>query len=67
MATETQSGMQGYSFLISKTEPRDVFTPEDFTEEHRQFAQSAGAFIDHEIMSDVKALENWTGNSSLKS
>ncbi len=57
MATETQSKMQGYSFLISETDAQSVFTPEDFTDEHRQFAESADQFVDQEIMPDVQALE----------
>ncbi len=57
MAIETQVKMQGYSFLISETDSQGVFTPEDFTDDHRQFAQSADEFIDREIMSDIAALE----------
>jgi alkylation response protein AidB-like acyl-CoA dehydrogenase len=57
MATVTQSKMRGYSFLISETNSQDVFIPEDFTWEHRQFAQSADEFVDREIMADIHALE----------
>ena len=49
--------MRGYSFLISETNSQDVFIPEDFTWEHRQFAQSADEFVDREIMADIQALE----------
>ncbi len=57
MATETQSKTRGFSFLISETNSQDVFIPEDFTWEQRQFAQSADEFVDREIMPDIQALE----------
>lgn len=57
MATETQSTMRGYSFLVSETDASSVFTPEDFTDEHRQFAESADEFVQQEIMPHVAALE----------
>ena len=57
MAMETHSETKGYSFLISETDPRDNFTPEDLTDEHHQFVQSVDAFVDREIMPDIEALE----------
>lgn len=57
MAAETPSKMRGYSFLVSEADVQAVFVPEDFTWEHRQFAQSADEFVDREIVSDIQALE----------
>lgn len=57
MTPETKTKMQGYSFLISETDPQDVFTPEDLSDEHKQFAKTADEFIDNEIMADIEALE----------
>ncbi len=57
MTADTHCLMQGYSFLISETAPRQVFTPEDLTEDHRRFAQTADQFIDQEVMADIEALE----------
>ncbi len=40
----------GCSFLISSASPEDVFTPEDFTEDHRLIAQTTREFLDREIL-----------------
>src|ERR1700749_2106184 len=40
----------GGSFLISDTTPEDCFFPEDFTEEHRQIAQTTAEFALNEIV-----------------
>jgi alkylation response protein AidB-like acyl-CoA dehydrogenase len=40
----------GGSFLITNPTPADCFFPEDFTEEHRQIAQTTADFATNEIM-----------------
>ena len=40
----------GGSFLISDFTPADCFFPEDFTEEHRQIAQTTADFAMNEIV-----------------
>jgi alkylation response protein AidB-like acyl-CoA dehydrogenase len=40
----------GGSFLIEDRSPEDIFTPEDFTDEHRQVAQTAEEFAANEIV-----------------
>src|SRR2546428_2560662 len=40
----------GGSFLISNPTPADCFFPEDFTEEHRQIAQTTADFATNEIV-----------------
>ena len=40
----------GGSFLISNATPEDCFFPEDFTEEHRQIAQTTSEFAMNEIV-----------------
>jgi alkylation response protein AidB-like acyl-CoA dehydrogenase len=40
----------GGSFLIEDRAPDEIFTPEDFTEEHRQVAQTAEEFAVNEIV-----------------
>ena len=37
----------GGSFLIEERTPEEVFTPEDFTEEHRMIAETARDFMDN--------------------
>ncbi|MEJ7711386.1 MAG: acyl-CoA dehydrogenase family protein [Pyrinomonadaceae bacterium] len=47
----------GGSFLIEERTPKDVFTPEDFTEEHRMIAETTRQFIDNEVRPVVPQLE----------
>ncbi len=52
----------GGSFLITATAPQDVFTPEDFSDEHRLIAQTARDVAEREIRPHLKRLEgkDWT-------
>lgn len=47
----------GGSFLITATAPQDVFTPEDFSDEHRLIAQTARDVAEREIRPHLKRLE----------
>src|SRR2546423_7693961 len=47
----------GGSFLIEERTPEEVFTPEDFTEEHRMIADTARQFMDNEVRPRVDDLE----------
>ncbi|HEX9533537.1 MAG TPA: acyl-CoA dehydrogenase family protein [bacterium] len=47
----------GGTFLITATTPQDVFTPEDFSEEHRLIAQTARDVAEREIRPHHKRLE----------
>jgi len=40
----------GGSFIIQETDPNDVFTPEDFTEEHKMMKESVQEFVDREVI-----------------
>ena len=48
---------QGGSFLIEKREPRDVFTPEDLSEEQQQIAKTAADFARHEVIPAIHDIE----------
>lgn len=39
----------GAAFIVQNSNPGDVFTPEDFTEEQKMIAQSVGEFMEKEI------------------
>src|SRR5581483_9861565 len=41
---------KGGSFLIEDLQAEDVFTPEDFSEEHLQIAKTAANFSNQEIL-----------------
>ena len=47
----------GGSFLIEEQTPEEVFTPEDFTEEHRMIADTARQFMDNEVRPRTPELE----------
>jgi len=47
----------GGSFLIEERTPEEVFTPEDFTEEHHMIADTARQFMDNEVRPRIPELE----------
>lgn len=47
----------GGSFLLENRRPEEVFTPEDFTEEHRQIAATAAKFAKEEVAPAAEAVE----------
>jgi alkylation response protein AidB-like acyl-CoA dehydrogenase len=47
---QTIKAASGGSFLIEQSRPEDVFTPEDFTEQHRLIAETAEAFYRSEVL-----------------
>src|ERR1700691_4124329 len=48
--TPINARIAGGSFLISDASPADCFFPEDFTDEHRQIAETTANFAINEIM-----------------
>jgi alkylation response protein AidB-like acyl-CoA dehydrogenase len=60
MATLTAvpfSKITGGSFLIEERKPAEVFTPEDFTEQHLLIAQTAEEFANKEIVPNIERME----------
>jgi alkylation response protein AidB-like acyl-CoA dehydrogenase len=55
--TEPTAKMIGGSFLIQDCPPQNVFTPEDFTEQHRLIAQTAEEFANNEIIPNIDRME----------
>src|ERR1043166_5562240 len=53
----TAKRVKGGSFLIEERQPEDVFTPEDFTEEHRQIAKTTVEFTTNEVMPAAAQIE----------
>jgi butyryl-CoA dehydrogenase len=61
MATVTAvpaSKIRGGSFLIEERAPQDVFTPEDFSEQHLLIAQTAEEFANKEIVPNIENMEH---------
>src|SRR5882762_4252900 len=50
--------ISGGSFLLEERQPSEVFTPEDFTEQHRLIGQTAEEFAVNEILPNVEKIEH---------
>jgi alkylation response protein AidB-like acyl-CoA dehydrogenase len=60
MATSTISltKHKGGSFLIESTTPEELFSPEDFTEEHRAIARTTDEFFAKEVAPNIEAIQH---------
>src|SRR6266849_6669619 len=61
MASTTVSAkttIPGGSFLLDSRRPDEVFTPEDFTEQHLLIAQTAEEFAQNEIIPNIEKMEH---------
>jgi alkylation response protein AidB-like acyl-CoA dehydrogenase len=54
---EQKQIVSGGAFLIEERTPAEIFTPEDFTEEHRMIAETTRQFVDNEVSPRVDELE----------
>ncbi|MGH9906073.1 MAG: acyl-CoA dehydrogenase family protein, partial [Pyrinomonadaceae bacterium] len=54
---EQKKLVQGGAFLIEELTPQEIFTPEDFTEEHRMIAETTRQFVDNEVVPHIDELE----------
>src|SRR4030095_961531 len=54
---EEKKLIKGGSFLIEERQPEEIFTPEDFTEEHRMIADTTRQFTDNEVTQHIDELE----------
>ena len=57
METNQKSVTIGGSFIIKESNPNDIFTPEDFTEEHKMMKESVIEFVDREIVPKKQRFE----------
>jgi alkylation response protein AidB-like acyl-CoA dehydrogenase len=61
MATTTavpSTKISGGSFLLETRRPDEIFTPEDFTEQHQLIGQTAEEFAVNEILPNVEKIEH---------
>ena len=61
MATTTavpRTRISGGSFLLETRQPEEVFTPEDFSEQHQLIGQTAEEFAVNEIVPNVEKIEH---------
>jgi alkylation response protein AidB-like acyl-CoA dehydrogenase len=54
---EEKKIVKGGAFLIEERTPEEIFTPEDFTEEHRMIAETTRQFVDNEVSPRIAELE----------
>ena len=54
---EERKIIKGGAFLIEERTPEEIFTPEDFTEEHTMIADTTRQFIDNEVTPRIGELE----------
>ncbi|UFJ39762.1 acyl-CoA dehydrogenase family protein [Brevibacillus humidisoli] len=54
---ETKKLVRGGSFLIDAGSPEDVFTPEEFTEEHKMIAKTTEDFVVGEVRPHLEEIE----------
>jgi len=64
--TETKNFVKGGSFLIEDLSYENIFTPEDFTDEHLMIAQTAADFIEKEVVPQIEHLENHEFDRTVK-
>src|SRR5436309_8819031 len=50
--------ISGGSFLLGSLSPEEVFTPEDFSEQHQLIAQTAEEFAQNEIVPNLERIEH---------
>ncbi len=50
--------ISGGSFLLEERQPDEVFTPEDFTEQHQLIGQTAEEFAVNEILPNAEKMEH---------
>lgn len=63
---QTLNYKKGGSFLIEDSKPEEVFTPEDFSEQHRMIAETTRDFVDNEVMPNVDKLEELNYDLSVR-
>ncbi|NWN96276.1 MAG: acyl-CoA dehydrogenase family protein [Bacillus sp. (in: Bacteria)] len=66
MAKSVDEIVKGGSFIIEEIGPDQVFTPEDFTEEHLMIAKTTEDYVANEVMPVVEKLENHEFEYSVK-
>ena len=54
----TQEIKKGGSFLLEEVSPQEIFTPEEFTEEHKMIIDTTERFIKNEVVPHMEKLEH---------
>ncbi len=67
MSTSVTSEKRGGSWLLGRSDPSPVFSPERMTDEHRMIAQTTREFVEKEVLPNLERLEakDWALNRQL--
>src|SRR5438552_7495733 len=57
-AAVPKSKISGGSFLLEERTPEEIFTPEDFSEQHVLIGQTAEEFAQKEIVPNIEKMEH---------
>jgi alkylation response protein AidB-like acyl-CoA dehydrogenase len=57
MSTESNKAIKGGEFIIRKTLPEEIYTPEDFTEEQKMIAQMCTDFVNQEVIPHLDRID----------
>lgn len=66
MSKSLDKVVKGGSFLIEDIRHNQVFTPEDYTDEHMMIAKTTDEFVSHEVLPFIEKLENHEFEHSVK-
>ena len=66
MSNKTNSDIKGGSFLIEDISYDRMFTPEDFTDEHKMIAKTTEDFTVNEVVPHLEDIENHQFDKSVK-
>jgi len=64
---ETQKAIKGGEFLIRETQARDIFIPEEFTEEQKMIRQQCKDFLDKEVFNRLAEIDSMKDPSLMPS
>src|SRR5690625_4846578 len=66
MSEQKDKLMKGGAYLIEDAKAEDIFTPEDYTDEHKMIAQTTEDFVVGEVLPVIDKLENHEFEYSVK-
>ena len=66
MANQTEEVLKGGAFLVEDIEAEKMFTPEDYTDEHKMIAKTTEDYLVNEVLPQVEHLENHEFDRSVK-
>ena len=66
MGNQTEKMIKGGSFLIEDVPYEQIFTPEDFSDEHKMIAKTTDDFVEKEVLPQLEYLENHEFHRTVK-